>query len=166
MSAESTPERTKAQRSLAGNIAFGAGAVGVLATTVLGAFAAVALLEPPLSGLAPEDGEHALVVGCVGLGGIVGLMVPIVLFGMVRGTEDTPRVAPGEALRKILAVLVFGAWLVVVGLVVAQLGHVLPRDLTTTVAVLAVGFSWMPLAMVPWEKLGLGGLVPTSRKAH
>ncbi|MGV9454940.1 hypothetical protein [Streptomyces sp. NPDC003635] len=166
MSADSTPERTKARRSLAGNLAFGAGAVGVLATTVLGAFAAVALLKSPLSAAVPEDGKHALVVGCVGLGGIVGLMVPTVLFGMVRGTEDTPRVEPGEALRKILAVLVFGAWLVIVGLVAAQLGHVLPRDLTTTVAVLAVGFGWMPLAMVPWEKLGLGGMVPRSRKAN
>ncbi|MEV0175390.1 hypothetical protein AB0I00_30255 [Streptomyces sp. NPDC050803] len=167
MSAESTPERTKAQRpprSLAGNIAFGAGAIVVLATTVLGAFGAAALLMSPLSAVVPDDGEHAVAVGCIGLGGITGLMVPIVLFGMVRGSEDTPRVGPAEGLRKLLAVLVFGVWMLAVAVVVAQLGLFLPRDLTTTVAVFAVGFSWAPLAMVPWEKLGLAGVVPGSRK--
>ncbi|WP_328871740.1 hypothetical protein OHT76_17350 [Streptomyces sp. NBC_00287] len=139
----------------------------VFATMVLGAFAAGALLLSPLSAVVPEDGEHALGVGCIGLGGITGLVVPLVLFGMVRGSEDTPRVGPGDAARKILAVLVFAVYLLLVAVVVAQLGYVLPRDITTTIAVFAVGFSWMPLAMVPWEKLGLGGIVPKpkSRKS-
>ncbi len=171
MSADSRAERPKAQRpqrSLAGNVLFAVAAVVVLATMVLGAFAAGALLLSPLSAVVPEDGEHALAVGCIGLGGITGLVLPLILFGMVRGSEDTPRVGPGAAARKILALLVFAVYLLVVAVVVAQLGYVLPRDITTTVAVFAVGFSWMPLAMVPWEKLGLGGVVPRpkSRKAE
>lgn len=169
MSADSRAEQPKAQRpqrSPAGNVLFAVAAVVVLATMVLGAFAAVALLLSPLSALAPDDGETAVVVGCIGLGGVVGLMLPIILFGMVRGNEDTPRVGPGEALRKILALLVFGVYLAVMGVVAAQAGWILPKDITTVVAVFAVGFSWMPLAMVPWEKLGLGGLLPKSRKAN
>ncbi|MDT9698634.1 hypothetical protein [Streptomyces sp. P17] len=168
MSADSRAERPKAQRSLAGNVLFAVAAIVVSATTVLGAFAAVALLLSPLSALVPEGGEHAVGVGCIGLGGITGLVLPLILFGMVRAGEDTPRVGPGVAARKILALLVFAVWILLVAVAVAQLGYVLPRDLTTTVAVFGVGFSWMPLVMVPWEKLGLGGVMPkpTSRKAN
>lgn len=35
----------------------------------------------------------------------------------------------------------------------------LPQGAVNIVSVLAVGFSWMPPAMLPWEKLGLGVLV-------
>ncbi|MFF8399278.1 hypothetical protein [Streptomyces sp. NPDC016172] len=52
--------------------------------------------------------------------------------------------------------LVFDVWLLIVALLVAQLGWFLPARLTTVVAVFAVGFGWMPLAMVPWERFGLG----------
>ncbi|WAZ22092.1 hypothetical protein STRCI_003312 [Streptomyces cinnabarinus] len=169
MSAESSAERPKArrpQRSAAGNVLFALAAVVVLATTVLGAFGAVALLLSPLSLLTPDEGETAVVVGCIGLGGIIGLMVPVVLFGMVKGSADTPRVGPGEALRKLLAVLGFGVFLALVGVVAAQVGWVLPKDITAVVAVFAVGFAWVPLAIVPWEKLGLAGVFPRSRKAQ
>ncbi|MFE6360119.1 hypothetical protein ACFVP3_08960 [Streptomyces sp. NPDC057806] len=167
MSADSRAEQPKAerpQRSLAGNVLSAGAAVLVLATTLLGAFAAAALLLSPLSDVVPEDGEHAVAVGCMGLGGITGLVLPLILFGMVRGDQDTPRLSAGAAARKILALLVFAGYLLVVAVVVAQLGHLLPRDITTTVAVFAVGFGWMPLAMVPWEKLGLGNVLPASRK--
>ncbi|MGW0913185.1 hypothetical protein ACWD1Z_15770 [Streptomyces sp. NPDC002784] len=167
MSADSRaerPETQRPQRSLAGNILFAGAAVLVLATTVLGAFAAGALLLSPLSAAVPEDGEHAVAVGCIGLGGITGLVLPLILFGMVRGDQDTPRLGAGAASRKILALLVFAGYLLAVAVVVAQLGHLLPRDITTTVAVFAVGFGWMPLAMVPREKLGLGDVLPASRK--
>lgn len=164
MSAESGAGQPKAQRSAAGNVAFGAGMLLVLATAVLGAFAAVALLgrtvDPgPLSGVVPDDGHNALVVGGIAVGGLTGLMLPVILFGMVRGTEangGTPRVGPAAAARKVLAVLVFDVWLLIVALLVAQLGWFLPARLTTVVAVFAVGFGWMPLAMVPWERFGLG----------
>ncbi|MDQ1019166.1 hypothetical protein [Streptomyces afghaniensis] len=167
MSAESGAERPEArrpQRSFAANVAFGAGMLLVLATATLGAFAAVALLgdavdAAPLSGMVPDDGNNALVVGGIASGGLTGLMLPVILFGMVRGTEEnggTPRVGPGAAARKVLAVLVFDVWLLVVALLVSQLGWFLPAQLTTVVAVFAVGFSWMPLAMVPWERFGLG----------
>ncbi|GGW77354.1 hypothetical protein [Streptomyces lomondensis] len=164
MSAESGAERPKAprpQRSAAGNVAFGAGVLLVLATATLGAFAAVALLgravDPgPLSNMVPDDGHNALIVGGIAAGGLTGLMLPVILFGMVRGNEDTPRVGPAAAARKVLAVLVFDVLLLVVSLLAAQLGWFLPGQLTTVVAVFAVGFSWMPLAMVPWERLGLG----------
>ncbi|CCK29705.1 putative secreted protein [Streptomyces davaonensis JCM 4913] len=165
MSAESRAERPKARRSAAGNVLFALAAIVVLATTLLGAFAAVALLLSPLSALAPDDGETAVVVGCIGLGAIVGLMVPVVLFGMVKGDADSPRLGPGEALRKLLAVLVFAVFLAVVGVVAAQVGWILPKDITAVVAVFAVGFSWVPAALMPWEKLGLAGVFPRSRKA-
>ncbi|WP_086562122.1 hypothetical protein [Streptomyces africanus] len=164
MSAESGAERPgtrRPQRSFAANVAFGAGMLLVLATATLGAFAAVALLggavdAAPLSNIVPDDGNNALVVGGIASGGLTGLMLPVILFGMVRGTEDTPRVGPGAAARKALAVLVFDVCLLVVALLVSQLGWFLPAQLTTVVAVFAVGFSWMPLAMVPWERFGLG----------
>jgi hypothetical protein len=56
----------------------------------------------------------------------------------------------------VLAVLVFDVWLLVVALLVAHLGWFLPAQATTVVALFAVGFSRMPLAMVPWERFGLG----------
>ncbi|MFI8889455.1 hypothetical protein [Streptomyces paradoxus] len=164
MSADSEAGQPKAQRSTAGNIAFGAGALLTLATAALGAFAAVALLgrtvDPgPLSGVVPDDGHNALVVGGIAVGGLTGLMLPVILFGMVRGNAangGTPRVGPAAAARKVLAVLVFDIWLLAVAFLVAQLGWVFPAQLTTVVAVFAVGFSWMPLALVPWERFGLG----------
>ena len=164
MSAEPGTEQLKGQRpqrSLASNAAFGAGMLLVLATATLGAFAAVALLgravdAAPLSSLVPDDGHNAMVVGGIAVGGLTGLMLPVILLGMLRGNEDTPRVGPGAAARKVLAVLVFDVWLLVVALLVAQLGWLLPVQATTVVAVFAVGFSWMPLAMVPWERVGLG----------
>jgi hypothetical protein len=159
MSAESGAHRPK--RSAAGNVAFGAGVLLVLATATLGAFAAVALLggavdAGPLSSVVPDEGRRALIVGGIASGGLTGLMLPVILFGMVRGNEDTPRVGPAAAARKVLAVLVFDVLLLVVSLLVAQLGWFLPTQLTTVVAVFAVGFSWMPLAMVPWQRFGLG----------
>jgi hypothetical protein len=171
MSAESGAERPEAQRpqrSFAGNVAFGAGMLLVLATATLGAFAAVALLgravdAAPLSGMVPDAGNNALVVGGIAVGGLTGLMLPVILFGMVRGNEDTPRVGPGAAVRKVLALLVFDVWLLVVALLVAQLGWFLPAQITTVVAVFAVGFSWMPLAMVPWERFGLGDVFAKRR---
>ncbi|GGW26342.1 hypothetical protein GCM10010320_00650 [Streptomyces caelestis] len=137
----------------------------VLATATLGAFAAVALLgrAAPLSGMVPDDGNNALVVGGIAVGGLTGLMLPVILFGTVRGNEDTPRVGPAAAARKVLAVLVFDVWLLVVALLVAQLGWFLPAQITTVVAVFAVGFSWMPLAMVPWERFGLGDVFAKRR---
>ncbi|MFF9031189.1 hypothetical protein [Streptomyces iakyrus] len=164
MSAESGAGRPKAprpRRSAAGKLAFGAGVLLVLATATLGAFAAVALLgkavDPgPLSSVVPDEGHNALVVGGIAIGGLTGLMLPVIFFGMVRGNEDTPRVGPASAARKVLAVLVFDVLLLVVSFLVAQLGWLLPAQITTVVAVFAIGFSWMPLAMVPWERLGLG----------
>ncbi|MEV0206176.1 hypothetical protein AB0H97_13345 [Streptomyces sp. NPDC050788] len=160
MSAESRPERPKAQRTAAGNIVFALGLIVVLATTILGAFAAVALLldatdAAPLSSVVPDDGRNALVVGGIALGGATGLVLPVVLFGMVKGTEETPRVGAGAAGRKLLALLAFDVYVLILAVVVAQFGRLLPEGITTVVAVFAVGFSWMPLAMIPPERLGL-----------
>ncbi|NUP22936.1 MAG: hypothetical protein HOZ81_44135 [Streptomyces sp.] len=163
MSAESRAEGPQAsqrsKRSVVGNVAFGVGVVVVLAAMALGVYAAVALLgdavdRAPLSDVVPEDGRIALVIGGIAVGGITGLLVPVIVFGMVKRGEA--RVGLVGALRKILAVLVFDVYLLVVALVVAQLGWVLPRQLVNVLGVFAVGFSWMPLAMLPWEKLGLG----------
>ena len=164
MSAESGTGRPKAprpRRSAAGNVAFGAGVLLVLATATLGAFAVVALLgkivDPgPLSSVVPDEGHNALIVGGIAIGGLTGLMLPVIFFGMVRGNQDTPRVGPASAARKVLAVLVFDVLLMVVSFLVAQLGWLLPAQITTVVAVFAIGFSWMPLSMVPWERFGLG----------
>ncbi|MGW7254842.1 hypothetical protein [Streptomyces sp. NPDC054834] len=147
-----------------GNVAFGAGLVLVLATMTLGAFAGVMLVSdlanaPLLSTVVPDDGRTVLMVGAIALGGITGLMLPVILLGMVRGSEDKPRIGVGAAVRKVLAVLAFDAYLLLVAVLVSQLGWILPKGATTLVAVFAVGFSWMPLAMVPWEKLGLGEVV-------
>ncbi|MFF3844809.1 hypothetical protein [Streptomyces sp. NPDC002328] len=158
-----TPKASRAQRSFGGKVLFAAGLIFVLATTLLGAFACVALLlrlgdTPPLSSVVPEDGQGALVIGGIGVGGISGLLLPTVLFGMVRGNEDTPRVGAGAAGRKLLALLVFDVCLLIVAFAVSLLGSFLPQPLTTFVAVLAVGFSWVPAALAPWEKIGLRGV--------
>ncbi|MEU5598127.1 hypothetical protein [Streptomyces sp. NPDC020298] len=173
MSADSTHEGPKAQpsrRSFVGNVAFGAGLVVVLATMTLGAFAGVMLTSDLakaslLSTVVPDDGHTALMVGAIALGGITGLMLPVILLGMVRGSGDKPRIGPGAAVRKVLAVLAFDVYLLLVAILVSQLGWILPKGATTLVAVFAVGFSWMPLAMVPWEKLGLGGTSSPRRTA-
>ncbi|MFE7166400.1 hypothetical protein [Streptomyces sp. NPDC057616] len=103
----------------------------VLATTVLGAFAAVALLldaadTGPLSSAIPDDGRNALVIGGIALGGATGLVLPVVLFGMVKGSEETPRVGAGAAGRKLFALLAFDVYVLILAVVVAQLGWLLP----------------------------------------
>jgi len=160
MSAESTPERSKAQRTAGGNVVFALGVTVFLAAVLIGAFAAVALLldaadAAPLSSVIPGDGRNALVVGGIALGGVTGLVVPVVLFGMVKGTDKNPRVGVGAAGRKLLALLAFDVYVLVLAVVVAQLGRLLPAPATTLAAVFAVGFSWMPAAMIPPERLGL-----------
>ncbi|MEU9455176.1 hypothetical protein [Streptomyces sp. NPDC048277] len=129
----------------------------------LGAFVGVAFTNKladisPISTVVPEHGHTALVVGGIAAGGVIGLMLPVILFGMVRGNEQESRVSPGSAVLKVLALLVFGVYLLVVSIVVSQVGWILPKGVATLVAVFAIGFSWMPLAMVPWEKLGLAGV--------
>ncbi|MDN3028662.1 hypothetical protein [Streptomyces sp. S.PB5] len=170
MSAESRaegPEATqRSERSVAGNVAFGVGVVVVLAAMALGVYAAVALLgdavdRAPLSDLVPEDGHIALIIGGIAVGAVTGLMVPVIVFGMFRKGEA--RAGAGAVARKLLAVLVFDVWLLLVAFAVAQLGWFLPQGLVNVIGVFAVGFSWMPLAMVPWEKLGLGDL-PVNRR--
>lgn len=157
-------------RSAAGNIAFGAGLLLVLATMTLGAFAGVALTigladDSFLSSAVPDDGRNAVGIGGIGMGGLLGLMLPLLLLAAVRGTEEKPRLGPGEALLKALAIVAFSVYLVVVSLLAAQLGWILPKGPTTLVSFFVVGFSWMPLALVPWERFGLGGvggLLPSS----
>ncbi|MFE3162859.1 hypothetical protein [Streptomyces sp. NPDC059224] len=140
------------------------GAVVVLATMTLGAFAGVAFMDgltdtSPFTSVVPDHGHTALVVGGIGAGGVIGLTLPMILFGMVRGSDQDPPVGPGSALLKVLALLVFGVYLLIVSVIASQVGWLLPQGVTTLVAVFALGFSWMPLAMVPWEKLGLRGVV-------
>ncbi|MFF4114709.1 hypothetical protein [Streptomyces sp. NPDC001714] len=113
----------------------------------------------PLSVLVPDHGHTSLVVGGIAAGGVIGLVLPTILFGMVRDRGQEPPVGPASALLKVLALLVFGIYLLVGSIVVSQVGWILPQGVTTLVAVFAIGFSWMPLAMVPWEKLGLKGVV-------
>ncbi|MCX5604452.1 hypothetical protein OOK29_40595 [Streptomyces phaeochromogenes] len=157
-------------RSVAGNVAFGAGLLLVLATMTLGAFAGVALTigladDSFLSPAVPDDGRNAVGIGGIGMGGLLGLMLPLLLLAAVRGTEEKPRLGPGEALLKALAIVAFSVYLVVVSLLAAQLGWILPKGPTTLVSFFVVGFSWMPLALVPWERFGLGGvggLLPSS----
>ncbi|MFJ2603420.1 hypothetical protein ACIO13_00280 [Streptomyces sp. NPDC087425] len=161
MSAEPNSDHSTARRprrSSVANAAFALGVLVVLATTVLGAFAAVALLldTAALASVVPDAGRNALVIGGIALGGGTGLFVPVVLFGMVRGNDTTPRVGPGAAARTLLALLVFDAYVLALSLLVSQAGRLLPEKLTTLTAVFAIGFSWMPLAMIPWKRLGLG----------
>ncbi|MFJ6083033.1 hypothetical protein ACIQI8_16690 [Streptomyces sp. NPDC092369] len=168
MSAESRSGRPKARRaprSVLGNIAFGVGLIVVLTAMVLGAFAAVALLSKaadaaPLSTVIPDDGRAALVVGGIASGGVTGLTLPVILLTLVRGSEDPPWVWPGTALLKVLAVLAFDVYVLILAVILAQLGWVLPETVTAAVAVFAIGFSWVPLAMIPRERFG-----PASRQS-
>jgi hypothetical protein len=88
--------------------------------------------------------------------------------GWWRGStnEQEPSVGPGSALLKVLALLVFGVCLLLVSIVVSQVGWILPQGITTFVGVFAVGFSWMPPAMVPWEKPGLTGVAGDRFASH
>ncbi|WP_405544857.1 hypothetical protein [Streptomyces phaeochromogenes] len=150
-------------RSVAGNVAFGAGLLIVLATMTLGAFAGVALTigladDSFLSPAVPDDGRNAVGIGGIGMGGLLGLMLPLLLLAAVRGTEEKPRLGPGEALLKALALVLFSVYLVVVSLLAAQLGWILPEGITTLLSFFVVGFSWAPVALFPWERFGLGGM--------
>ncbi|MGP4044747.1 hypothetical protein [Streptomyces sp. 2A115] len=165
------PQAQSGGRSLAGNIAFGAGLLLVLATITLGGYAGAALIagladDSFLSSAVPDDGRAAVIVGGTGMGGLLGLMLPLNLLAAVRGTEENPRLGPGEALLKALATVVISVYLVVVSLLAAQLGWILPEGVVTLLSVFVVGFSWLPLVMIPWERFGLGamgGLRVTSR---
>ncbi|MFD6285083.1 hypothetical protein [Streptomyces sp. NPDC060205] len=157
------PRVQSSGRSVAGNIAFGAGLLFVLATMTLGGYVGVALAlgladDSFLSSAVPDDGRNALVVGGIGAGGLAGLLVPLTVFAAIRGTDEKPRIGTGEALLKVLGTLLLGVYLLLVSVVVAQLGRLLPEGATTLVSVFVVGFSWMPLALVPWERFGLGGV--------
>lgn len=157
------PEARSPRRSTARNIAFAAGLILVLTTMILGAFAGVYLTikladESFLAPAVPEDGRIALVIGGIGFGGVVGGFLPLTVLGLFGGTDEKPRLQPTEAVRKMLTVLVFGVYLVVVSAIVAQLGWILPEGLVALLGVFAVGFGWIPLALVPWEKFGLGGV--------
>jgi len=155
------PRAQGSGRSLAGNIAFGAGLLLLLATMTLGAFGGVALTlgladDSFLSSAVPDDGRIAVGIGGMGMGGLLGLMLPLILFAAVRGTEEKPRLGPAEALLKALAIVAFSVYMVVVSLLAAQLGWILPEELTTLLSFFAVGFSWAPVALFPWERFGLG----------
>ncbi|MEU0643175.1 hypothetical protein [Streptomyces umbrinus] len=158
-------------RSVAGNIAFGAGLLLVLATMTLGAFAGVALTigladDSFLSPAVPDDGRNAVGIGGIGMGGLLGLMLPLLLLAAVRGTEEKPRLGPGEALLKALVLVLFSVYLVVVSLLAAQLGWILPEGITTLLSFFIVGFSWAPVALTPWERFGLEGMAGLRPKAR
>ncbi|MBC2907257.1 hypothetical protein [Streptomyces cupreus] len=166
MSADSRSSGAREQRtgrSLLGNIMFGAGLILVFAAMVLGGFAGVALLleladSSFLSSVVPEDGRNAVVVGGIAFGAITGAFVPALLIGMVHGTEEKPRVRPDAAARNLLAVLVFDVFVVLLAFVLSQVGWILPGRVTSVVSVIVIGLSWIPLALAPWEKLGLGNV--------
>ena len=118
--------------SLAGNIAFGTGAVLVLATMTLGGYVGATFTlgladDSFLSSAVPDDGRPAVITGGLGMGGLLGMLLPLLLLAAVRGTEEKPRLGPGEALLKAFAIVVLGAYLVVVSLFAAQLGWFLPE---------------------------------------
>jgi hypothetical protein len=166
------PQAQSGGRSLAGNIAFGAALLLVLATMTLGGFACVALTtgladDSFLSSAVPDDGRIAMVFGGIGMGGLLGMMLPVILFGAILpGTEEKPRLGPGEALLKALALVVFSVYLVVVSLLAAQLGWILPEGVVAVLSFVVVVLSWVPVALIPWKRFGLGamgGLRVTSR---
>ncbi|MFE1440091.1 hypothetical protein [Streptomyces sp. NPDC058739] len=133
---------------------FATGLIAVLAAVALGGFAGAVLGAGPaedsfLTAAVPEDGLGAVVVGGLAAGALTGLLLPLLLAATLRGAADKPRVPPREAAVKLLAVLGSGAYLLTIGLAAAQLGRLLPQDLTTTLSVFAVGLGWMPLALVP-----------------
>jgi hypothetical protein len=166
MSAEPKSEGLQDQRSrrtALGNVAFGAGLVLVLAAMIVGGFVGVALLlaladSSFLSSAIPDDGRNAVVVGGIAFGCVTGAFVPMLLIGMVHGTAEKPRLRPGAAVRNAFAVLIFDVYVVLVGLVLSQLGWVFPERIITVASVLVIGLSWIPLALTPWERLGLGSL--------
>ncbi|MGW3662905.1 hypothetical protein [Streptomyces sp. NPDC005141] len=153
------PEVRSPRHSKVQNVAFAAGIIAVLATMTLGAFAGVYLTtsladDSILSNAVPADGRNSLVVGGIGVGGLTGLLLPLILAGVVKGTEEKPRLRPTEAFRTVLALLVFDVYLLAVAVIVAQFGRILPEGLTVLLSVFAIGFSWMPLALIPWERFG------------
>ncbi|MEU6275488.1 hypothetical protein ABZ871_24195 [Streptomyces populi] len=150
-----SPQRSKAQ-----NAVFVAGVISVLATMTLGAFAGVSLTtgladSSALSDVVPADGRNSLVIGGIGAGGLTGLLIPLILAGAVKGTEEKPRLRLAEAFTNVLALLVFDVYLLAVSVLVAQFGRILPKGLTVLLSVFAIGFSWMPLALIAWERSGL-----------
>ncbi|NEC89717.1 hypothetical protein [Streptomyces sp. SID12501] len=171
MSAEPRSDRPEAQparRTFTGNVLFAAAFLLVFATTMGGAFACVFLMlrlgdSSPLSSLVHEDGRGALVAGGIVLGAIPGLYLPLILIAMVRGTGDSPRMEVGAAGKKVLGLVLFDVYVFVLAVVASLLGWILPAGITNVVAVVVVGFSWIPLALFPWEKVGMGGVVGLRR---
>ncbi|MFJ4831427.1 hypothetical protein ACIP79_16105 [Streptomyces sp. NPDC088747] len=129
----------------------------------LGAFAGVHLTthladHSFLSPAVPADGRGALVIGGIAVGGLAGLFLPLLVLGLFGGTAEKPRLRPTEAVRKMLTVLVIGVYLVLVSGLVAQLARIFPEGLTVLLSVFAVGFGWIPLALLPWQGFGLADI--------
>lgn len=174
MSAESRSDRPEAQpakRTFAGNVLFALAFLFVFATMVGGAFGCVFLMmrlgDSALSSVVHEDGQGALIIGGMALGGIPGLFLPLMLIAMVRGTEDEPRMGVRKAAKTVLGLVLFDVYVFVLAVLVSLLGWLLPQQITTFVAVCVIGFSWVPVGLFPWEKVGLGGLFgirPGSRR--
>uniref|UniRef100_A0AAU2A7A9 Integral membrane protein n=1 Tax=Streptomyces sp. NBC_00093 TaxID=2975649 RepID=A0AAU2A7A9_9ACTN len=171
MSAASRSGRAEAQparRTLARKTLSATAFLFVFATTMGGAFAGVFLMlrlgdSTPLSSLMHEDGRGGLVAGGIVLGASIGAFAPFTLFEMVRGDENNPRLGGGAAARRALGVLAFDVYVFVLALVVSLLGWILPAVVTNLVGVFVIGFSWVPLGLFPWEKVGLGGVVGIRR---
>ncbi|MFF7476337.1 hypothetical protein [Streptomyces sp. NPDC008092] len=84
----------------------------------------------------------------------------------MQGSEQETRIGPGSALLKVLALLVLAVYLMAMSVVVSQVGWILPSRATALVCVFAIGASWMTLAMVPWERLGLAAVVGDRFASH
>jgi hypothetical protein len=112
-----------------------------------------------LAAAVPEDGFGAFTVGGLTAGGLVGLMLPLIVLGSLLGNPSTPRLGVGEAVGKVLILGGVSAYLLLVALIAAQLGRLLPAELTTLVGVFVVGFSWVPLVVLPWGNIGLVGRI-------
>ncbi len=94
------------------------------------------------------------------------------LIAMVRGSGDEPRMGVRKAAKTVLGLVCFDVYVFVLAVLVSLLGWLLPQQITTFVAVCVIGFSWVPVGLFPWEKVGLGGLSgirpqgPVVRRSH
>lgn len=170
MSAESRsdrPEAEPAKRTFAGNVLFAVACLLVFATMMGGAFGCVFLMlrlgDSALSSVVHEDGQGALIIGGIALGAIPGLFLPVMLIAMVRGTGDEPRMGVRKAAMTVLGLVLFDVYVFVLAILVSLLGWLLPQQITTFVAVCVIGFSWVPVGLFPWEKVGLGGMIGKRR---
>ncbi|MGP3922637.1 hypothetical protein [Streptomyces sp. 8N616] len=165
-------QQQRTQKSSLGKLGFTLSLLLVLAIMTAAAIGGMRVMvvgnTELLSAVLPEDGRGATVVGGLAFGALAGMLVPVILLSVVKPDAHGDRVSLQQGAWRLLGVACITIYLAAVSVLVAQLGWLLPENVTTALAVPLIGLSWLPAAVLAssdrFKASGLGRLLPKSRK--